>query len=210
MDPMCEKYYHLSPYAYCGNDPVNAIDPDGKDDYEINKDGYIRNITSFWEKVKEIFGCGNGKDRIFMKGSEDPSIVLPEGSIINMEDNLEYSKIEIKDGEIAEEVFQTIISDSDVEWAHLRHSDKSNSGTSLIINNHKDNDVSKSASFANTYKNRGEHISLFEHSHPIPKDIKYSNVPTFNMIISVSGANGEKGDINTAKNTRGLFFEFMI
>ena len=30
MDPMCEKYYHLSPYAYCGNNPVNAVDPDGK------------------------------------------------------------------------------------------------------------------------------------------------------------------------------------
>ena len=30
VDPLCEKYYHLSPYAYCANNPVNAIDPDGK------------------------------------------------------------------------------------------------------------------------------------------------------------------------------------
>jgi RHS repeat-associated protein len=30
MDPMCEKYYHLSPYIYCGNNPVNYVDPDGK------------------------------------------------------------------------------------------------------------------------------------------------------------------------------------
>ena len=29
MDPFCEKYYHLSPYAYCGNDPVNFVDPTG-------------------------------------------------------------------------------------------------------------------------------------------------------------------------------------
>jgi hypothetical protein len=29
MDPMCEKYYHLSPYAYCGNNPVNAVDLNG-------------------------------------------------------------------------------------------------------------------------------------------------------------------------------------
>lgn len=30
MDPLCEKYYSISPYAYCGNNPVNRIDPDGR------------------------------------------------------------------------------------------------------------------------------------------------------------------------------------
>lgn len=33
IDPLCEKYYSISPYAYCMNNPVNAIDPDGKDSY---------------------------------------------------------------------------------------------------------------------------------------------------------------------------------
>lgn len=31
MDPLAEDYYHLSPYAYCAGDPVNLVDPDGKD-----------------------------------------------------------------------------------------------------------------------------------------------------------------------------------
>ncbi|TCO96377.1 hypothetical protein EV202_101148 [Bacteroides heparinolyticus] len=31
MDPLAEKYYGISPYAYCGNEPVRRIDPDGKD-----------------------------------------------------------------------------------------------------------------------------------------------------------------------------------
>jgi len=30
MDPLCEKYYHISPYAYCAGNPVNAVDPDGR------------------------------------------------------------------------------------------------------------------------------------------------------------------------------------
>ena len=30
VDPLAEKYYNVSPYAYCAGDPVNAIDPDGK------------------------------------------------------------------------------------------------------------------------------------------------------------------------------------
>ncbi|MBR1491021.1 MAG: RHS repeat-associated core domain-containing protein [Bacteroidales bacterium] len=29
MDPLAEKYYSISPYAYCADDPVNLIDPDG-------------------------------------------------------------------------------------------------------------------------------------------------------------------------------------
>lgn len=31
MDPLAEKYYHISPYAWCGNDPINRFDPDGRD-----------------------------------------------------------------------------------------------------------------------------------------------------------------------------------
>ena len=30
MDPLCEKYYSISPYAYCNDNPVNYVDPDGR------------------------------------------------------------------------------------------------------------------------------------------------------------------------------------
>ena len=30
IDPLCEKYFALSPYVFCANNPVNYIDPDGK------------------------------------------------------------------------------------------------------------------------------------------------------------------------------------
>ena len=30
MDPLAEKYYSTSPYAWCGNNPIRNIDPDGR------------------------------------------------------------------------------------------------------------------------------------------------------------------------------------
>ena len=39
IDPLAEEYYHMSPYIYCGDDPVNAIDPDGR---------------SIWTKIVKI------------------------------------------------------------------------------------------------------------------------------------------------------------
>ena len=35
LDPLCEKYYNVSPYAYCANNPVNCVDPDGRDGVKI-------------------------------------------------------------------------------------------------------------------------------------------------------------------------------
>jgi RHS repeat-associated protein len=35
IDPMAEKYYSVSPYAYCNNNPVNRIDPSGLDSYMV-------------------------------------------------------------------------------------------------------------------------------------------------------------------------------
>lgn len=40
-DPLAEKYCGISPYAYCGNNPVNFIDMNGMDWYTINSNGEI-------------------------------------------------------------------------------------------------------------------------------------------------------------------------
>lgn len=42
MDPLAEKYYDISPYAWCGNNPVNRIDPDGMDYWSTSDPEQIR------------------------------------------------------------------------------------------------------------------------------------------------------------------------
>ena len=45
VDPLCEKYYGISPYAYCMNNPVNLIDPIGMEPV-YNMDGEFLGTTS--------------------------------------------------------------------------------------------------------------------------------------------------------------------
>jgi len=41
MDPLAEKYYGMSPYAYCAGNPIYYVDPDGmKVIYNQNENGY--------------------------------------------------------------------------------------------------------------------------------------------------------------------------
>ena len=40
QDPLAEKYYPISPYAYCAGNPINLVDPDGMDWYIDNNTGY--------------------------------------------------------------------------------------------------------------------------------------------------------------------------
>jgi RHS repeat-associated protein len=74
MDPMCEKYYHLSPYAYCGNNPVNAVDDEGKKTIFVNglqKFGSLSG-TDYWGGEKGAFVYGAKK---FFKDVSTPYFV---------------------------------------------------------------------------------------------------------------------------------------
>jgi hypothetical protein len=46
IDPLCEKYYSISPYAYCANNPLNLVDPDGCDIVIGGKDNTSITLTT--------------------------------------------------------------------------------------------------------------------------------------------------------------------
>ncbi len=41
MDQLASKYPGVSPYVYCHSNPINRIDPDGRDDFDLNEKGYV-------------------------------------------------------------------------------------------------------------------------------------------------------------------------
>ena len=80
IDPLAEKYYHLSPYSYCGGDPVNSIDPTGlapskkEGGRMINHiyDGNIGDIVEGWKCIEIQNNKKNGlKYGIYTKSLEN-------------------------------------------------------------------------------------------------------------------------------------------
>jgi RHS repeat-associated protein len=52
QDLLSEKYYSISPYAYCGNNPVNRIDPNGMEWLNKRDEAYAKRLIE--EMTKRI------------------------------------------------------------------------------------------------------------------------------------------------------------
>ena len=88
MDPMADKYPSLSPFAYCANNPVMLVDPDGREIW-ITGDGagdafsqlsnQVKNITLSMNSDGKIEYKGKAKtkqERLMVKAMEDKKIVI--------------------------------------------------------------------------------------------------------------------------------------
>ena len=62
VDPLCEKYYWISPYAYCANNPILYIDPTGMDNYRYDdKTGEFHLMKTTDDKTDKVLGYHQDK-----------------------------------------------------------------------------------------------------------------------------------------------------
>ena len=85
MDPMAEMYYSISPYAYCANNPLNAVDPAGMaiDWYGLDEfTGVLKKIketTDDFDLIKS--GTFDQKNHFLENSSVDP-LKISKGQLI--------------------------------------------------------------------------------------------------------------------------------
>ena len=146
-DPFIDKNVGISSYAFCSWNPINRLDPNGMDDIEIDKRGFIIN----YDKT-------NYNDNICIKDSDDlqweRELSLP-GQYISESfsaerltvkgDFVQMDFLPISDDAIGEQIFSFVADNTDVEWSlnyigeqgtilSTSHQERSEAGCSYIFN----------------------------------------------------------------------------
>ena len=119
MDPMAEKYYGISPYAYCGGDPVNLGDYDGMDIYEFDTLG---RLTITENKIIDLV-CVKGVNEV---------LIYRYGSITHFEDDGYYTDSETNtqtkahfncmkiSGDKGDDIFEYLSENTNVEFGQIK------------------------------------------------------------------------------------------
>ncbi|MBR3500546.1 MAG: hypothetical protein IKO04_04020 [Bacteroidales bacterium] len=86
-DPLCEKYYHISPYTYCAGDPINKVDPEGNWMETLwDVANVVMDVKSFVNNIKEGNALGAVVDGVAtivdVAGTMLPLIPSGAGTII--------------------------------------------------------------------------------------------------------------------------------
>ena len=98
IDPLAEKYYSTSPYAWCGNNPVRFVDPDGES-YNINTDGSMKFVDDNLNNLV-VLNANHEIDRT--------EIYLEKGNIIGITESEDVNIIELDNKEVANELYESM------------------------------------------------------------------------------------------------------
>ena len=123
VDPMAAKYPYQSNYVYCSNNPIKVVDPNGEDEWDLSRDGYLTKRENGRTDVDVVYATDkNGKEisRYYKAGTinhnhESYPGVLYEGQPTEIRFNTDI--MTFTDADIATDFFEFAAENTDKEWA---------------------------------------------------------------------------------------------
>ena len=174
-DPMGEKYYDISPYAYCAGNPVMLVDPDGMDltDYYSLTGKLLKHVEDGKDDKYLVLTDVGGRNK-----EAKVQAAIDEGNILPVPSN------EVLDA--MSRAFDLTESDGLERGFQVRQGGSLSSmvaGSEEVISN-----------MPSVYQETGEYVVYDVHSHPKPSPGYNTNSGKFDRMITFY--NREK-DINT-------------
>ena len=170
---MSGKYPYQSNYVYCSNNPLKVIDPNGEDEWEVNKSGHIRHVDGsegMPDKLFAVRGFGANKfrkrtdiDGLNVDGEIMKGLTASEksGKICFYQSDCSYDM---------EEIFNYLADNTNVEWVLATVDNYTGTGLTpergdYLITDHSRLNCNSAALLSACYSYDGGLIR-FKHSHP--------------------------------------------
>jgi RHS repeat-associated protein len=192
-DQMWYKKPWQSSYLFCSNDPINRVDPTGMTDFEIDNKGYIyRKAEGFWKSIKTFFtGDKTTEDYLYVKGSNTKmkfekgilDQIKPKSVTINKgkqnEQTIEGHMLSIDNAVTANEMYNFVRDNTDVEWSFITYNDNKNN---ILSTSHKNGEEYTQNALLSEILNLGFNLQKASHSHNY--DHSYDKTNASSMVRS--------------------------
>ncbi len=206
VDLLAENNLDKTPYHYVSNNPINRIDPDGRDDFEINSKGEIVNRIKN-KKADNFFMVDNDKKRM-----DGKLISFKYGTVESVRSQkAQYSKrnedgtremavtsvdiYKIRGDENGTQLFEFLADNTSVEWSHTQTGIEGDQGLNFLTTGHIEYSEPGVVALINGQLHDGYTIRELIHNHPGDTPIP-SGVP---------GLTGEGGDVGFAKDVTDFY-----
>lgn len=162
MDPLAEKYYSISPYAWCKGNLVNNIDPFGMDVWEIDSIGRIISRTENKDK-DEVFTVTSSGDTT--------SVSFAYGTIEQQEnrkvgDEVKYTWFDVRGDENGTKLFEFFANNTTVEWSQFMMGVEGDKGLNVISTSHELGEENAAPFLMENKLMNGYTIRQYIHNHP--------------------------------------------
>lgn len=156
---------NISIYAYCSGDPINKVDLDGCDEWEISENGHlVRHVET--KEHDAFFVLDRDGSRV-----EGKSISFEYGTVKSFHSDLNwdgenFNVIKMRGDKQSTAAFEFLASNTKVEWGHSGTGEEGAKGLNFLTTSMDSGREAGGTSLINYQLINGYNVRFHIHSHP--------------------------------------------